>query len=173
MKPLVILSHGLESGPEATKVSALAAVADELGFANIRPDFRDLDAGKDVARIDERIERLVAQASADQRVILAGSSMGAFASGFASLQMTCAGLFLIALPLHIPGYPRAFAAADVPTALVHGWNDELCPVDEAIEFARGRGDQITLLLDDHRLSAHVDFVARLFGDFLRRFDPGA
>ncbi len=173
MKPLVILSHGLESGPDATKVSALAAVADELGFSNVRPDFRDLDALRDASRIDERIARVVAQATSGQAVILAGSSMGAFASGFASQRMTCMGLFLIALPMRIPGYSRDFEACDMPTAMVHGWHDELCPVDEAIAFARGRGDQITLLNDDHRLSAHVEFVARLFGDFLRRFDPGA
>jgi len=173
MKPLVILSHGLESGPEATKVSALAAVADELGFAAVRPDFRDLDASRDVSGIDDRIARLVAQAKPERAVVLAGSSMGSFASGFASQRMNCLALFLIALPIRIPGYSRDFQAREVPTALVHGWHDELCPVDETVAFARKRGDQITLLDDDHRLSAHVDFIARLFADFLRRFDPGA
>ena len=36
----VILSHGLESGPEATKVSALAKVAEQLGWTHERPDYR-------------------------------------------------------------------------------------------------------------------------------------
>ncbi len=169
MKPLLILSHGLESGPDATKVSALAAIAEPLGFRSVRPDYRDLDAGRDVSRIDERIIRLKQQAQADAPVVLAGSSMGAFISALASLELNCIGLFLIALPTQIPGYPRRFDAARVPTALVHGWHDELCPVDAAIEFARGRGDAITLVDDDHRLSAHVDFVARRFQDFLRQF----
>ena len=164
-KPLLILSHGLESGPDATKVSALARVAGTLGFESIRPDYRDLDAGRDVRRIDERVARLLETAGASS-VILAGSSLGAFISGFASRELRCDGLFLIALPLEIPGYARRFEAAPVPTALVHGWDDELCPVDAAIEFARGRGNAISIVRDDHRLSAHVDFVAEQFRQFL-------
>ncbi|MDR3385653.1 MAG: alpha/beta hydrolase [Rudaea sp.] len=169
MKPLLILSHGLESGPDATKVSALAAIAEPMGFSSVRPDYRDLDALRDVRRIDERIARLKQHVPAHAPVILAGSSMGAFISALASTELDCVGLFLIALPTQIPGYPCRFDAAGVPTALVHGWDDELCPVDAAIGFARARGDVITLVRDDHRLSAHVDFVARQFRDFLGRF----
>jgi len=169
MKPFLILSHGLESGPDATKVTALAKVATDLGFASVRPDYRDLDAARDVGDIDERIARVRAQAPADAPVLLAGSSMGAFTAALASLDMRCVGLFLIALPVEIPGYACAFDAARVPTALVHGWNDELCPVDAAIAFARERAAAITLVRDDHRLGAHVDFVADQFALFLRRF----
>lgn len=168
-KPFLILSHGLESGPEATKVSALAAIAEPLGFRSVRPDYRDLDAARDVKRIDERVARLKQHAHAGEPVVLAGSSLGAFISGFASLELNCIGLFLIALPLAIPGYARRFDAARVPTAFVHGWDDELCPVDETIAFARARGDAITLVRDDHRLSAHVDFVAEQFRQFLGQF----
>ena len=169
MKPFLILSHGLHSSPDATKVSALAAIAEPLGFSSARPDYRDLDASGDVRRIDERIARLVEHAPQNAPVILAGSSMGAFTSALASLETACVGLFLIALPVTIPNYPRPFAAAAVPTALVHGWDDELCPVDAAIAFARERGASITLVRDDHRLAAHVDFIAAQFGLFLRRF----
>ncbi|MBS0569220.1 MAG: alpha/beta hydrolase [Proteobacteria bacterium] len=167
MKPLLILSHGLHSSPDATKVSALAAVAEPLGFSSVRPDYRDLDASGDVRRIDERIARLVAQVPKGAPVILAGSSMGAFISGFASLEVHCVGLFLMALPVAIPGFARRFEAARVPTAFVHGWDDELCPVDEAIAFARERKGMITLVDDDHRLSNHVDFVASQFRQFLQ------
>jgi pimeloyl-ACP methyl ester carboxylesterase len=170
MKPFLILSHGLESGPDATKVSALAAVADPLGFRSVRPDYRDLDASRDVNRIDARIARLVEHVPPQQPVILAGSSMGAFISGFASFELNCVGLFLIALPMAIPGYARRFDAQRVPTALVHGWDDELCPVDAAIAFARARGDTMTLVRDEHRLAAHVDFVAEQFRQFLGQFD---
>jgi predicted alpha/beta-hydrolase family hydrolase len=169
MKPFLVLSHGLHSSPDATKVSALADIAQAQGFSSARPDYRDLDASGDVRRIEERIARLVELAPKDAPVILAGSSMGAFISGFASLQLNCVGLFLMALPVAIPGFARRFDAARVPTALVHGWADELCPVDEAIAFARAREDEIVLVRDDHRLSNHVDFVAVRFGEFLRRF----
>jgi predicted alpha/beta-hydrolase family hydrolase len=166
MKGTVILSHGLESGPNATKVSALAAVADALGWASVRPDYLDIDARKDARAIDARIARTLSHAPPEGRVVFGGSSMGAFVSGFASLETPCAGLFLLALPLEIPGYWRRFAAADVPTALVHGWKDELCPVDAAIDFARAHGAALHLVDDDHRLSAHVEFCADMFRRFL-------
>lgn len=168
-KPFLILSHGLESGPDATKVSALARAALALGFDSVRPDYRDLDAGRNVRRIDERVERLKQNAAGHGPVVLAGSSMGAFISALASTELECVGLFLIALPVAIPEYAREFRAAAVPTALVHGWRDELCPVDDALAFARARGDTITLVEDDHRLGAHVDFVAEQFRQFLARF----
>ena len=169
MKPFLILSHGLESGPDATKVTALAKIAEPLGFRSVRPDYRDLDAARDVNRIDARIARLLEHVPADQPVILAGSSMGAFISGFASLKSNCVGLFLVALPISISGYARPFNAKAVPTALVHGWDDELCPVDDVITFARTRGDAITLVRDEHRLAAHVEFCAEQFRLFLARY----
>jgi len=162
-KPFIVLSHGLESGPDATKVSALARAAASLGCDSVRPDFRDLDAGRDVARIPERVARIVANAPAGRPIVLAGSSMGAFTSALASLDLaTCIGLFLIALPVAIPGFARAFDARRVPTALVHGWRDDLCPADATLDFARARGATLTLVDDDHRLGAHVDFVAEQF-----------
>ena len=168
-KPFIVLSHGLESGPHATKVSALARAAATLGCDSVRPDFRDLDAARDVSRIPERVARIVAHAPAGRPIVLAGSSMGAFTSALASLQTNCVGLFLIALPVAIEGYARRFDAKGVPTALVHGWDDELCPVDAAIDFARARGDAITLVRDDHRLTRHVDFIAEQFRLFLGQF----
>lgn len=166
MKGTVILSHGLESGPQATKVSALAEVCTDLGWLGVRPDYRAIDARRDPMAIDERIAQLLAHVPDDGRLVLAGSSMGAFVSGFASLQRACEGLFLLALPTVVRGYPRAFDAAAVPTTLVHGWNDDICPVDAAISFARGRGARLHLVADDHRLSAHVDFCAAMFRRFL-------
>ncbi|GAA0704245.1 hypothetical protein [Dokdonella soli] len=166
MKGTVILSHGLESGPQATKVSALAEVCDALGWAHVRPDYRDIDAPRDPLAIDARIALALEHAPPHGRVVFAGSSMGAFISGFASIRRACEGLFLLALPTAIPGYPHGFAAADVPTALVHGWSDELCPVDAAIDFARERGATLHLVRDDHRLGAHVAYCAAMFQRFL-------
>ena len=57
-----ILSHGFESGPDATKVTALAEVAERLGFTSERPDYTDLDARLEVSRVGDvpaRLQRLV------------------------------------------------------------------------------------------------------------------
>lgn len=170
MKGTIILSHGLESGPDATKVTALAKVADALGWASVRPDYRDLDVSRDVAAITARTARAVEAAPAQGRVIFAGSSMGAFISGFASIQRECEALFLMALPVGVEGYDFDYKAASVPTVLVHGWNDELCPVNAVIEFARERGDILHLVADDHRLTAHVDFCAEAFRQMLLKLE---
>jgi pimeloyl-ACP methyl ester carboxylesterase len=163
----VILSHGLESGPQATKVAALAEAARALGWDEVRPDYRDLDASQDVRRIDERIARMLAQVPSDGTpFVLAGSSMGAFISGLGSLQRPPRGLFLLAPPVRIPGYARALDAAAVPTAIVHGWDDELIPAADVIAFAHARRAALHLVDDMHRLTAHVDIIARWFGDWL-------
>ena len=166
MKGTVILSHGLESGPNATKVSALAKIAEALGWESVRPDYLDIDARKDPRAIDARVARALAHTPNEGRIVFGGSSMGAFISGFASLERNAAGVFLIALPLEIPGYWRRFSAADVPIAMVHGWNDELCPVDAAIDFARAHRASLHLVADDHRLGAHVPHCADAFRRFL-------
>lgn len=162
----VILSHGSESGPDATKVSVLAVVAEELGWRVTRPDYRDLDARGEVACIDPRIARLKQHVRRGERTVLGGSSMGSFVSGLASLDLDCAGLFLLALPLEIPGYERRFDAARVPLTVVHGWDDELCPASEAVNFARQRRANLVMVHDTHRLSEYVEFIAAQFRLFL-------
>ncbi len=166
MKGTVILSHGLESGPQATKVSALAKVAERLDWASVRPDYRSIDALADARAIDSRIQHAIAQTPERGRIVFAGSSMGAFVSGFASLARSCEGLFLLALPVHIGGYPKRFTAARVPTVLIHGWDDEICPVESTIAFARERRDSLHLVADDHRLGKHVEYCAIVFERFL-------
>jgi predicted alpha/beta-hydrolase family hydrolase len=166
MKGHVILSHGSDSGPEGTKVMALGAVATACGWRASRADYRDLDARGMVACIDPRVARLRHKARPGERTILAGSSMGAFVSGLASQEMTVAGLFLIALPLEIPGYAKPFDAARVTTTVVHGWNDELCPAAEVVSFARQRRASLLMLPDTHRLADHVDLIAEHFRLFL-------
>ncbi|MBS0582602.1 MAG: alpha/beta hydrolase [Proteobacteria bacterium] len=169
MPSTVILSHGSDSGPDATKVGALAKVAEELGWDSMRPDFREADKLGHAGSVQPRVDRLVAVArAAAQPLVLAGSSMGAFVSGLASLHVPCAGIFLIALPMAIPRWSQRFdMAAGVPAMIVHGFNDELCPVMQAAVFANARRIPILLLPDDHRLSAHVAMVADQFRGFLQ------
>src|SRR3569623_354259 len=170
MKGHVILSHGSESGPQATKVSALAKVAEAAGWRVTRPDFRDLDTLGEAACIDPRIARLKEHIRPGERLVLGGSSMGSFVSGLASLEVECAGLFLLALPTFNPGFARCFDAARVPATIVHGWEDELCRVEEVVTFARSAQATLHLVPDGHRLSGHVAQTAQQFGEFLRSLD---
>jgi len=162
-----ILSHGLRSGPEARKVTALAQAAQALGWSHERPDYKDIDAaleGRDVARRLDRLLECVRRAPAP--VVLAGSSMGALISGEASLQVPVAGLFLMAPPVRMPGHDYVLRAAKVPMRVIHGWHDELIAAKDVVDWCAGRSAPLLLLDDNHRLEAHVDAIAGEFARFL-------
>lgn len=167
----VILSHGTDSGPGATKVGALARVAEVRGCTTSWLDYRDDDRLGYAGAAPARVERLVAaMQGAPRPLVLAGSSMGAFVSGLASLRAPCDGLFLVALPIDIPGCVRFDAARDVPGFIAHGWRDAMCPVEATLAFARERGMPTLLLDDDHRLAKHVVLLERQFAMFLQSID---
>lgn len=168
MRGNIILSHGSDSGPDATKVSVLASLAESLGWTTVRPDYREDDAFGHAGCVDPRLARLAAAVAASPAPpVLVGSSMGAFVSGLASLDAPVAGLFLLALPVRIPGYPRPFAAAaGVRSFLVHGYADDVCPVDEAIAFARRHAAPLLLVQDDHRLGDALPAIEAEFRHFL-------
>lgn len=166
-----ILSHGFESGPDATKVTALAEVAERLGFTHERPDYTDLDARREVSNVGDvpaRLQRLVglaATAAARGPVVLAGSSLGAYISAIASLQVPTQALFLMVPPTRMGPMPALDAAA-VPTSVVHAWQDELIPAADVIAWAQARSARLLLVQDGHRLERHVEASARAFEELL-------
>lgn len=168
MRGRIILSHGSDSSPDATKVSALAALAESLGWDTQRPDYRSDDARGFAGSVAPRIARLRATIEASPVApVLVGSSMGAFASGLASLDVPVAGLFLLATPSAIPGYPRAFdMRAGVPTLLIHGWRDDVCPLNGVQTFAGHHRLPLLVLDDNHRLVDSMDMIAAQFRHFL-------
>lgn len=168
-----ILSHGFESGPDATKVTALAEIAERLGWSHECPDYTDLDARREAGELGDvpaRLQRLLElarAAAARGPLVLAGSSLGSWISARASLQVPVAGLFLLAPPIALAGAPR-MEAADVPITLVHGWDDELIPAAQVVKWAQVRKAELLLVDDSHRLSAHVQASADAFATFLER-----
>jgi len=162
-----ILSHGFESGPEATKVTALADAAERLGWSHERPDYTELDARLDISTLGDvaaRVQRLLAlaeSAAARGPLVLAGSSLGAWISGEVSLKVPVRGLLLLAPPVRLDAaYP--LRAARVPTSIIHGWRDALIPAQDVVDWAAPRGDRLLLVDDEHRLSDHVDASAAAF-----------
>jgi predicted alpha/beta-hydrolase family hydrolase len=167
-----ILSHGFESGPDATKVTALAEVAQRHGWTHERPDYSDLDAKREISDLGDvyaRIERLLGlarAAAARGPLVLAGSSLGAYISGAVSLQVKPAGMFLMAPPIAMGPAPR-LQAADVPISIIHGWDDELIPAADVVAWAYPRRARLLLVDDSHRLSAHVEGSADAFSRLLQ------
>jgi hypothetical protein len=54
----------------------------------------------------------------------------------------------------------------VPTLIIHGWRDELCPLDAIHVFAGRRRLPLLVLDDDHRLGASLPAIERQFALFL-------
>lgn len=171
-----ILSHGFESGPDATKVAALADVAERCGWTQQRPDFTDLDAMRhkgrlgDVAARVQRLLMLAQNASRSGPVVLAGSSLGAWCAGHVSLHVPVAALFLMAPPVVLDA-AHPLQAARVPTSILHGWHDELIPAADVVAWAQARGARLLLVDDGHRLSSHVQASAAAFAALLADLAP--
>ncbi|BCG46806.1 hypothetical protein GEOBRER4_n1621 [Citrifermentans bremense] len=160
--PTVYFAHGKESGPWGSKILALADVARSKGIEVVSPDYSDL------ADPDERVKRLLEIWNGSQdTTVLVGSSMGGYVSAVASSVIKPAGLFLMAPAFFIPGY----AAQEPPpcadrTTIVHGWNDDIVPVEHSIRFARKFRAELHLLDSDHRLNDQIPTLTILFGQML-------
>jgi len=167
-----ICSHGFESGPQATKVTALAEAAQHLGWSTHCPDYTDLDARQDISPlgdVPQRLQRLLDLATAAAQrgpVVLAGSSLGAYISAIASLHVPTRGLFLMVPPTQMGSMP-ALDAARVPISIIHAWHDELIAPSEVIAWAQARAARLLLVDDGHRLSNHVETCTQAFTQLLQ------
>ena len=162
----VYFNHGKESGPWGSKITKLADIAQERGFTVESIDYQDLpDAGP-------RVERLLqSEAGKAKHLILVGSSMGGYVATVASSILKPDGLFLLAPAFYMPGYPEQNPVPNAKTvSVVHGWSDDVIPVEHSIRLARKFSAttrmELHLIEDDHRLSAELPFLAILFGRFL-------
>lgn len=159
---VVYFAHGKESGPWGTKISRLAQVAREKGFAVESPDYsRTLDP-------DERVEMLLKlKPAASRHLVLAGSSMGGYVSTIASSRLKVKGLFLLAPAFFKTGYkhsvPTPYAAK---VAIVHGRDDDVIPAENSIRFAQDHKAELYLLAGDHRLLDVLPQVEKIFARFL-------
>ena len=164
----VYFSHGKESGPWGDKIKRLAQVAEAKGFVVYSIDYSG------IADPDLRVQKLLASCtSGPGYLILVGSSMGGYVATVASETLKPQGLFLMAPALYLPGFsnqdpvPRAEL-----TAIVHGWKDELIPVEHSIRFAQKYGAQLHLIDGDHRLINQIPFIASVFSSFLDKVSLG-
>jgi pimeloyl-ACP methyl ester carboxylesterase len=160
----VIFAHGRESGPWGTKIRALANVAERLGCRVVsRDDSDSQDPELRAARLIDETKLI------NGPVVLAGSSMGGYVATVASQVVHPVGLFLMAPAIGLPGY-----TVQVPKpvcrelTVVHGWHDDIVPVDTALDFARTHQAMLHLIPAGHALHEQVDWLTRIFELFLTR-----
>ena len=158
---IVLFSHGQESGPWGTKITALAEDARNAGFAADSIDYRGMP---DPA---ERAKKLVARmGECNGEILLVGSSMGGFVAVAAAQQEPADGLFLMAPALAVPGWPRLDEKVSAPALIVHGWQDDIVPIEWSIDFARANHARLHLLNAGHSMTEALDDIRALFRLFL-------
>jgi len=158
----VVFSHGKESGPWGSKITAMAAAVHDLKIGVESIDYRGID--DPAARVAKLLDTAV---SLMAPLVLVGSSMGGHVSAAAATRAKARGLFLLAPAFYMPGF-EAYTPEDVscPTVIVHGWRDDIVPVDNSIRWAREHGAALHVLDSDHRLEDKIEEICRLLRSFL-------
>jgi alpha-beta hydrolase superfamily lysophospholipase len=158
----VVFSHGKESGPWGAKITAMAEVIRDLQVGVESVDYRGLD---DPAR---RVEKLLAEGREFKGpIVLVGSSLGGHVAATAASRLDTAALFLLAPAFYMPGFEK-YTPQDVtvPTAIVHGWHDDVVPVENSIRWARERRATLHILDSNHRLEDQIGAICILLRNFL-------
>lgn len=159
----VIFSHGQESGPWGTKICAMAELVKGLGCAADSIDYHG------IADPTARVEKLVIECSdVSDDLILVGSSMGGHVATAAAETLGAIGLFVLAPAYYMEGYENLTPPPpSVPTCIVHGWHDDIIPVENSIRFARQCSATLHLVNGGHRLTENIDEVNGYLEQFIK------
>lgn len=159
----VVFSHGKDTGPWGSKITAMAAVVRDLGYSAASVDYQGMDDPR------ARVEKLIAFGEPlAGSLVLVGSSMGGYVSAAAARRLRARGLFLLAPAFYMPGY-EAYTPLDIgcPAAIVHGWRDDIVPVDGSIRWSREHRSDLHVLDGDHRLQEQIEPICLLLRAFLQ------
>lgn len=160
--PAVYFSHGQESGPWGSKIKSMAATVRALGCRAESIDYQGIVDPSD------RVNKLIEDCSGvTEPLVLVGSSMGGHVATAAAARVGAIGVFVLAPAYYMPGYESLTPPPpDVPIAIVHGWQDDVVPVDNSIRFARQCSASLHILDGDHRLTANIDDINHLLTRFI-------
>lgn len=163
-RPVVIFSHGQESGPWGSKIRSMAENVRELGCDADSIDYQG------ISDPTERVDKLIASCEkiADP-IVLIGSSMGGHVATAGAERVGAVGLFVLAPAYYMPGYEELTPVApDIPISIVHGWHDDIVPLENSIRFAKQCSATLHIVDGDHRLTDNIDEI----NYYLTRFIDG-
>ena len=161
-KPLVIFSHGKVTGPKGSRIQALSKIASRLGYEVESLDYRRLPTNERVEKLNRYLEDLT------RPYVLVGTSMGGYVSAVSALSHDPLGIFLISPALYLDGYAEAeVEKLSCPTTVVHGWDDDIVPVQNVIKFAQSAGASMHIFAGGHRLREKLSETELCFEQFLR------
>lgn len=157
----VYFAHGKESGPWGTKISYLAHIAREQHWQVESPDYSHTQDPHERVR---QLLKINPQCSGP--LVLVGSSMGAYVAAQACAQLKPRALFLMAPALYFEGWNEEPRDCPPMTTVVHGWRDEIVPVETAIRFSQPRQATLHLLNSGHDLNDQLPVLGQLFANLL-------
>ena len=157
----VVFSHGQESGPWGAKIRAMAELVRGLGCEADSIDYQG------IADPAMRVNKLIDECGdLDAPLVLVGSSMGGHVATAAAASLQAAGLFVLAPAYYMPGYKELTPSPPgLPICIVHGWRDDVVPVENSIRFAKSCNAELHILDGGHRLTENIDEI----NYYLRRF----
>ena len=161
-QPMVVFSHGQESGPWGTKIKVMAERVRELGCKADSVDYQG------IVDPTERVRKLIDYcASLDDPLVLVGSSMGGHVATAAADTVNAVGLFVLAPAYYMPGYEDLTPTAPkIPVSIVHGWHDDIVPVENSIRYARACSATLHIVDGDHRLTANIEEICCYLARFI-------
>jgi pimeloyl-ACP methyl ester carboxylesterase len=142
----------------------MAEVARGLDFDVMSVDYRGIE--DPLSRVRKLTETLAASNFASP--VLVGSSMGGYVSAAAAAALHPRALFLLAPAFYMPGLEE-YTPHDVaaPTTIVHGWHDEIVPVESSVRWAREHRATLHVLDSGHRLEDQIGAICILLREFLK------
>ena len=160
----VLFSHGQESGPWGTKIRAMAERVRELGCHADSIDYQG------IADPSDRVDKLLTTArEIDDQLILIGSSMGGHVATAAANSLGAKGLFVLAPAYFMSGFEGLTPnPPEMPICIVHGWRDDIVPVENSIRFARNCFAELHIIDGDHRLTANIEQINAILTTFVER-----
>lgn len=160
----ILFAHGLEGSPQGTKVRYLR----DAGLDLEAPDLQGLPLAERVARIEALSE--------PGGLLLAGSSYGGLTAAIVAARhperftglCLLAPALLLAEPPHEPD--TLVAPPALPTVVIHGRRDDVCPLEGSRRYVERSGEHVELLeVDDgHRLVESLPAIL----ETLRRLEAG-
>jgi alpha/beta superfamily hydrolase len=161
-QPLIVFSHGQDGEPWGSKIVAMAQVARQAGYHVESVDYRG------IADPAARVQKLLAFCQTLAPLpVLVGSSLGGHVATAASIAVKARGLFLLAPAFYMAGFEQHTPQpARCPITIVHGWNDDVVPVENSIRYAREYRTSLHIIDADHRMTAHITFITQYLSQFL-------
>ena len=160
----LIFSYGKKVEPALDRLNAFKEVAASFGIGTEYVEY-DFDSSP-----DERAAKLLDVVKAEpepSELILAGSSMGAYGSLLASMQVPVKGLFLVSPALFMYERKEYNLRGAQKAEFVVGWKDAVIPVDKVLDYIKSEGAEVHIVDNDHLMFSSLPVLKALFREFLQ------